>query len=81
MYKGLLLAILFHGGFDFFLFLQQSETATRIISTGILTLGSFTCFYIAVRFSWRALHLHQELSRVEFERRKDVESSIVNHQS
>jgi len=72
MYKGLILAILFHGGFDFFLFLQQSETATRIISTGMLTLGSFTCFYIAVRVSWRALHLHQELSRVEHERKKTL---------
>lgn len=70
MHKGLLLAVLFHGGFDFFLFLQQSEPVTRIVSTGMLTLGSFTCFYIAVRVSWRALHLHQELSRVEHERGK-----------
>lgn len=72
MHKGLLLAVLFHGGFDFFLFLQQNESATRIVSTSILTLGSFTCFYIAVRFSWRALHLHQELSRVEHERGKTI---------
>jgi RsiW-degrading membrane proteinase PrsW (M82 family) len=55
MCKGLLTAVLFHGSFDFFLFLQQSRTATKYLSTGVLSFGTFASFYIAVRLAMRAI--------------------------
>jgi protease PrsW len=57
--KGLGMAVLFHGSFDFFLFLQQSREATKYLSTGVLSFGAFATFYIAVRMAMRALRLHQ----------------------
>jgi len=60
MCKGLLIAVLFHGSFDFFLFLQQNRAATRYISTGILSFGAFASFYIAVRMAMSALRMHRD---------------------
>ncbi|HMH24211.1 MAG TPA: PrsW family glutamic-type intramembrane protease [Puia sp.] len=60
MAKGLLIAVLFHGSFDFFLFLQQSREATRYVSTGLLSFGSFATFYIAVRLAMRAIRMHRQ---------------------
>jgi len=59
MAKGLALAVLFHGSFDFFLFLQQNREVTRHLSTGVLSFGAFATFYIAVRLAMRALRMHQ----------------------
>jgi RsiW-degrading membrane proteinase PrsW (M82 family) len=63
MWKGLLIAVLFHGSFDFFLFLQQNRNATVYISTGILSFGAFATFYIAMRMALRAIRMHQRLAR------------------
>ena len=60
MWKGLLIAVLFHGSFDFFLFLQQNRAATRYFSTGVLSFGAFASFYIAVRLAMRALRMHRD---------------------
>ncbi|HLZ87096.1 MAG TPA: PrsW family glutamic-type intramembrane protease [Puia sp.] len=57
--KGLLVAVLFHGSFDFFLFIQQNREATKYLSTGMLSFGAFATFYIAVRLAMRALRMHQ----------------------
>jgi RsiW-degrading membrane proteinase PrsW (M82 family) len=57
--KGLSVAVLFHGSFDFFLFLQQSHEATQYLSTGMLSFGAFATFYIAVRLAMSALRQHQ----------------------
>jgi RsiW-degrading membrane proteinase PrsW (M82 family) len=59
MLQGLGMAVLFHGSFDFFLFLQQSREATKYLSTGVLSFGAFATFYIAVRLAMRALRMHQ----------------------
>jgi protease PrsW len=56
--KGLLIAVLFHGSFDFFVFMQQNQAATRYFSTGILSFGAFATFYIAVRLAMRAIRMH-----------------------
>ncbi|MDR3716553.1 MAG: PrsW family glutamic-type intramembrane protease [Puia sp.] len=63
MWKGLLIAVLFHGSFDFFLFLQQNETATRYVSTGLLSFGAFASFYIAVRLAMRSIRMHARLTQ------------------
>ena len=65
--KGLGMAVLFHGSFDFFLFLQQSREATKYLSTGVLSFGAFATFYIAVRLAMRALRLHQRRQEEEIE--------------
>jgi RsiW-degrading membrane proteinase PrsW (M82 family) len=56
--QGLVVAVLFHGSFDFFLFLQQSQEAQKYLSTGILSFGTFASFYIAVRLAMRAIRRH-----------------------
>lgn len=60
MAQGLIVAVLFHGSFDFFLFLQQSHEARKYLSTGILSFGTFASFYIAVRLAMRAIRRHRE---------------------
>jgi protease PrsW len=68
---GLILAIFFHGSFDFFLFLQQNEQVLQYISSTLLVMGALASYYIAVRLSLRSIKLHQELSRIEYERTRN----------
>ena len=67
--KGLLLAMFFHGAFDFFLFLQDSIRVREYVSEGLLFAGALVSFYVAVRLSLRSIRLHRELSRIDFEKR------------
>lgn len=64
---GLLLAIGFHGGFDFFLFLQNNSEVTSYIPIGVLAFGAIVCYWIAMRLAWRAIRIHQNLSKEVFE--------------
>lgn len=59
MAKGLVIAVLFHGSFDFFLFLQQNREVTRYLSNGVLSFGAFATFYLSVRLAMRALRIHK----------------------
>lgn len=70
--RGLGVAVLFHGSFDFFLFLQQSHEAQKYLSTGVLSFGAFATFYIAVRLAMRALRWHQ--------RRQEEEAEVEDNQ-
>ena len=65
--KGLGVAVLFHGSYDFFLFLQQSHEATQYLSTGMLSFGAFATFYIAVRLAMSALRQHRQSKEEEEE--------------
>jgi protease PrsW len=65
MWRGLLVAVLFHGSFDFFLFLQQNRQATKYFSTGILSFGTFASFYIAVRLAMRSIRRHRSYAEEE----------------
>jgi len=58
MWKGLLIVVLLHGSFDFFLFIQQHRVVRQYVSEGILSFGAFASFYIAVRQAWKAIRLH-----------------------
>jgi RsiW-degrading membrane proteinase PrsW (M82 family) len=69
--KGLVLAIFFHGSFDFFLFLQDNAQVKQYVSQGLLFAGALVSFYFAVRLSLRSIRLHRELSRIEFEKRNN----------
>jgi RsiW-degrading membrane proteinase PrsW (M82 family) len=59
MTRGLLIAVLLHGSFDFFLFLQQNWKVRAYLSTGVLSFGAFASFYIAVRLALRAIRMHR----------------------
>jgi protease PrsW len=59
MWKGLLIAVLFHGSFDFFLFLQQNEQVKQYVSEGLLSFGAFATFYIAIRLAMRTIRMHK----------------------
>jgi protease PrsW len=63
MLKGLLIAVLFHGSFDFFVFMQQNRAATAYFSTGVLSFGAFASFYIAMRLALRSIRMHAEIIR------------------
>lgn len=68
MLNGLLLAIFFHGAFDFFLFLQGSLQvknfiANKYLFNGLLATGVLVCYGIAIRMSLRAIRLHETLSK------------------
>lgn len=60
--QGLLIAIFFHGIFDFFLFLQEKNYLQQYISGSILFLGAIVSFIIAVRLSRKAIRVHRDLS-------------------
>jgi protease PrsW len=72
IFKGLLLAILFHGSFDFFLFLQNNTLASETLGNGLLVLGALGSYFFALRLGLRSIRLHRELSRLEFEQNKSV---------
>jgi RsiW-degrading membrane proteinase PrsW (M82 family) len=63
LFRGLALAVLFHGLFDFFLFLQENTRVTDHVSTLVLFLGALASFIIALNLSNRAIRSHTELSR------------------
>ena len=69
--KGLVLAIFFHGAFDFFLFLQDNIKVREYVSQGLLFMGAVASWYFAVRLSLRSIRLHRELSRLDFEKRNE----------
>ena len=68
MFKGLALAIFFHGAFDFFLFLQDSPQVKQYVSGFLLLGGALVSYWIAIRMSLRSIRLHQELSKQSFNR-------------
>jgi RsiW-degrading membrane proteinase PrsW (M82 family) len=70
--KGLLLAVFFHGTFDFFLFMQDSPQITQYVSTTLLFAGALLSYYIAIRLSLRSIRLHHELSKQTFSDRDDA---------
>jgi RsiW-degrading membrane proteinase PrsW (M82 family) len=78
MCKGLLVAVFFHGSFDFFLFLQQNRAVTQRFSTGILSFGAFATFYIAVRMAMRALRIHRALREEEAEMAEEEPDQNTN---
>lgn len=61
--KGLLLAVFFHGLFDFFLFLRDNEMVQRHVSDIILFLGALLTFGIAIVLSRNAFREHMAHSK------------------
>jgi RsiW-degrading membrane proteinase PrsW (M82 family) len=77
MIKGLLLAIVFHGAFDFFLLLQGSSEMKRLIPNklllnGMVATGVLLCYGLAIRWALRSIRLHEALSKQTYETNKTV---------
>lgn len=66
MITGVLLAVLFHGSFDFFLFLQNSPEVEPFVSDGLLFAGAIASYVVAIRLSRKHINLHQQLSKQLF---------------
>ena len=72
LWTGLLLAVFFHGAYDFFLFLQNNPNVTRYVSTGLLVGGALVSWYIAMRMAFRSIRMHQALSRKVFDNPNNI---------
>jgi protease PrsW len=59
LWKGLLIAVFFHGSFDLCIFLQENKEVTRYISTGLLSFGAFASFYTAIRLAMRSIRMNR----------------------
>ncbi|MBY0535418.1 MAG: PrsW family intramembrane metalloprotease [Chitinophagaceae bacterium] len=66
-FKGLLLAILFHGCYDYFLFLLESKEVTRYVSEGLLVLGALLSYFIAIRVSLRSIREGRRLKETHLQ--------------
>ncbi|MES1221245.1 MAG: PrsW family glutamic-type intramembrane protease, partial [Bacteroidota bacterium] len=64
--KGVLIAVFFHGSFDFCIFLQQNEKVTQYVSNGLLSFGAFASFYISFRLAMRAIRMQQALAEQKY---------------
>ena len=63
LFLGLLLAVFFHGTFDFFIFLQANESINSYVSDGLLFLGAIVSYIVAIILSRKHIRLHQRLSK------------------
>jgi RsiW-degrading membrane proteinase PrsW (M82 family) len=72
LWKGVLLAVFFHGSFDFFLFLQNNPKVTRYVSEALLVTSALVSYWIAIRLSLRAIKQHEALSKQAFENPRDI---------
>lgn len=72
LWKGVLLAVFFHGTFDFFLFLQNNPNVTRYVSQSLLIVGALISYWIAIRLSLRSIRQHEALSKQVFENPRDI---------
>jgi RsiW-degrading membrane proteinase PrsW (M82 family)/ribosomal protein S18 acetylase RimI-like enzyme len=60
---GLFWAVVFHGAYDFFLFLQGNPNVSDSVSDGLLIGGAIISFIIAIRLSFKMLSKHRRLSQ------------------
>jgi RsiW-degrading membrane proteinase PrsW (M82 family)/N-acetylglutamate synthase-like GNAT family acetyltransferase len=63
---GLCWAILFHGLYDFFLFLRDVPAVTDLVADGLLLGGAIASFIIAIRLSFIHIRRHRKLSQQTF---------------
>jgi RsiW-degrading membrane proteinase PrsW (M82 family) len=63
MWAGLFWAILFHGSYDFFLFLQENKMVVKTFSSLLLTLGAVVSLITGIILSNKAIKSHLEFSK------------------
>ncbi len=63
MWTGLFWAILFHGSYDFFLFLQENKMVVKTFSSLLLTFGAIVSLITGIILSNKAIKSHLEFSK------------------
>ena len=63
MWAGLFWAILFHGSYDFFLFLQENKMVVKTLPSFLLTMGAIVSLIIGIILSNKAIKSHLEFSK------------------
>lgn len=64
---GILLAVIFHGLYDFFLMLAADQQITRNTSQLVLIAGAILSYLIVFRYSIKAIQLHRNISKIKHE--------------
>lgn len=72
LFTGLLLAVLFHGTFDFFIFLQANEAINEYASDALLFAGAVASYLVAIWLSRKHIRVHHLHSRELFKPGQDV---------
>lgn len=72
LFTGLLIAVSFHGTFDFFIFLQLNEKVGQYVSDGLLFGGAIVSYIIAIALSRKHIRLHYQLSKQMFNSKQNV---------
>jgi protease PrsW len=72
LFLGLFWAIVFHGTFDYFLFLQNNALVNQYFSNSLLFGGAVVSFGISLWLSRRHIHEYQLSSKQAFEKNKRV---------
>lgn len=73
MFTGLLLAIFFHGTYDFFLFLPSYSHIGKEMSEGLLAAGAIGSYIICLILSRKLIRYHRNISQIMF---KDKNTNI-----
>lgn len=63
LFMGLFWSVLFHGVYDFCLFLQGTDVVRGYISDGALFLSAIVSFIVAIRLSMKHIREHRKLSQ------------------
>lgn len=66
MWAGLFWAILFHGSYDFFLFLQENKIVVKTFSSLLLILGAVVSLITGIILSNKAIKSHLEFSKSNY---------------
>lgn len=66
MLTGILVAIFFHGTYDFFLFLPEYSHIGKELSEGLLAAGAIGSYIICLVLSRKLIRYHRDLSREMF---------------
>ncbi len=61
--RGIFWATVFHGFYDFFLFLQGTPDVKDYVSDTLLFVGAVVSFFVAIRLSLKHIKLHRHLSQ------------------
>ena len=66
MLTGLLIAVFFHGTYDFFLFLPKYSQIGKNLSEGLLAGGAIGSYIICIILSRRLIRYHRNISKIMF---------------
>lgn len=72
---GLLIAVFFHGTYDFFLFLPKYSHIGKSLSEGLLAAGAIGSYIVCLILSRRLIRYHRNISRIMFKDKNTTTSA------